>query len=123
MIDQVDYHNNKKINYSEFLAATIDIKGFLTDSRLRAVFNQFDTDSSGKITAENIFLAMQKLGKEINRQEIEDMIQQHDIVGDGVLNYDEFVAIFFHGEEPAEPQDDDPFGGAASAAQKNGTQQ
>ena len=59
---------------------------------------------------------MQKLGKEINRQEIEDMIQQHDIVGDGVLNYDEFVAIFFHGEEPAEPQDDDPFGGAASAA-------
>ena len=42
---------------------------------------------------------MQKLGKEINKQEIEDMIQQHDIVGDGVLNYDEFVAIFFAGED------------------------
>ncbi len=41
------------------MAATIDIKGFLTDSRLRA---QFDADSSGKIAAENIFLAMQKLG-------------------------------------------------------------
>lgn len=39
MIAQVDYHNNKKINYSEFLAATIDIKQFLTDSRLKAVFN------------------------------------------------------------------------------------
>ena len=50
---------------------------------------------------------MQKLGKEINRQEIEDMIQQHDIVGDGVLNYDEFVAIFFHG---VEQENDDPFG-------------
>ena len=24
MINQMDYHNNKKINYSEFLAATID---------------------------------------------------------------------------------------------------
>ena len=24
MIDQMDYHNNNKINYSEFLAATID---------------------------------------------------------------------------------------------------
>ena len=115
MIDQVDYHNNKKINYSEFLAATIDIKGFLTDSRLRAVFNQFDTDSSGKITAENIFLAMQKLGKEINRQEIEDMITQHDIVGDGVLNYDEFVAIFFHGDD--QPQEDDPFGRDNAPAQ------
>ena len=64
MIGQIDYHNNQKINYSEFLAATIDVKQFLTDSRLKAVFNQFDTDSSGKITEENIVLAMQKLGQE-----------------------------------------------------------
>ena len=65
MIAQMDYHNNKKINYSEFLAATIDVQSFLNESRLKAVFNQFDTDSSGKLTEENIFLAMQKLGKEI----------------------------------------------------------
>ena len=74
MIDQMDYHNNKKINYSGFLAATIDIKSFLSDSRLKAVFNQFDTDSSGKITEENIYLAMQKLGREMDKAEIHDMI-------------------------------------------------
>lgn len=39
MISQMDYHNNKKINYSEFLAATIDVRSFLTESRLQAVFN------------------------------------------------------------------------------------
>jgi len=39
MIGQMDYHNNKMINYSEFLAATIDVKNFLTDSRLKAIFN------------------------------------------------------------------------------------
>lgn len=66
MISQMDYHNNKMINYSEFLAATIDVKHFLTDSRLKAIFNQFDTDSSGKITKENIVLAMQKLGRDIS---------------------------------------------------------
>ena len=66
MISQIDYHNNKMINYSEFLAATIDIKHFLTDSRLKAIFSQFDTDSSGKITQENIVLAMQKLGRDID---------------------------------------------------------
>ena len=70
MIDQMDYHNNKKINYSEFLAATIDVRTFLTEDRLKAVFSQFDTDGSGKITEENIYLAMQKLGKEIDREEI-----------------------------------------------------
>ena len=66
------------INYSEFLAATIDVRDFLTDSRLRAVFNQFDTDSSGKITKENIYLAMQKLGREVPMDEIEQIILKHD---------------------------------------------
>ena len=101
MIDQMDYHNNKKINYSEFLAATIDVRNFLTDDRLKAVFSQFDTDGSGKITEENIFLAMQKLGREISRQEIRDMIQKHDRTGDGMLSEIEFRAIFFGDEEMA----------------------
>ena len=71
----MDYHNNKKINYSEFLAATLDVRSFLSESRLKAVFNQFDTDSSGKITKENIVLAMQKLGREITRREVDEMIE------------------------------------------------
>ena len=87
MISQMDYQNNKKINYSEFLAATIDIQDFLNESRLRAVFNQFDTDSSGKITEENIMLAMQKLGREISRKDVHDMIVQHDRTGDGMLSF------------------------------------
>ena len=70
IINQMDYHGNQKINYSEFLAATMDVRNFLTDSRLKAVFQQFDTDNSGNITAENIKLAMQKLGKEISLGEV-----------------------------------------------------
>ena len=105
MISEMDYHNNKKINYSEFLAATIDIRNFLTESRLKAVFNQFDTDSSGKITEENIFLAMQKLGREMDRKEIHEMILQHDKTGDGCLSFAEFKSIFFNDKE----LEDDPF--------------
>ena len=78
IISQMDYQNNQKINYSEFLAATMDVRNFLTDSKLKAVFQQFDTDNSGCITAENIKLAMQKMGKEISLQEVQEMIKQHD---------------------------------------------
>lgn len=109
MIDQMDYHNNKMINYSEFLAATIDVKSFLSESRLKAVFNQFDTDSSGKITEENIFLAMQKLGREMDCGEIHQMIVQHDQTGDGCLSYVEFRAIFFNDKE-LEDLENSPFG-------------
>ena len=87
------------INYSEFLAATIDVRNFLTDSKLKAVFQQFDTDNSGVITAENIVFAMQKLGKEMNLNEVETIISKHDVTGDKVLNYDEFRKVFFQDKE------------------------
>ena len=95
----MDYHDNKQINYSEFLAATINVQSFLTESRLKAIFNQFDTDSSGKITEENIVLAMQKLGREISQSEVLEMITKHDVNGDGALNFSEFKAIFFDNKE------------------------
>jgi len=75
MISEIDYHGNGKINYSEFLAATVSIKTFMTDQKLRALFSQFDTNNSGYITEENINNAMQKLGHEINRDEIKEIIK------------------------------------------------
>ena len=47
IIDEVDYFGNSKINYTEFLVATIDVKNFLDDGKLQALFSQFDTDNSG----------------------------------------------------------------------------
>ena len=62
IIDEVDYFGNKKINYTEFLVATLDVKQFLDDNMLQALFNQFDTDMSGVITKDNIITAMNKIG-------------------------------------------------------------
>ena len=70
LIAEVDYQGNGKINYSEFLSATIDLQTFLDEQKLLAVFNQFDTDRSGKITEDNIYYAMQKLGMEVPMSEI-----------------------------------------------------
>ena len=81
------------------MAASIDVQNFFNESRLKAVFNQFDTDSSGNITADNIFYAMQKLGREIKREEVHITIAKHDTNGDGVLSFDEFKSIFFDGKE------------------------
>jgi len=67
----VDYFGNKKINYTEFLVATLDVKQFMDDQKLQAVFSQFDTDSSGKITTENIITAMNKIGHDITQKELD----------------------------------------------------
>ena len=57
LIEEMDYAGNGKINYSEFISATINVKTFLSDTRLRAIFQQFDTDNSGYITEENLYFA------------------------------------------------------------------
>ena len=94
LIEEMDYQNNGKINYSEFLSATIDTRRILNDKRLLVVFNQFDTDKSNKITEENIYLALQKMGLEVQKDEISKMIKEHDLNKDGVLSFDEFKKIF-----------------------------
>lgn len=39
IISEVDYFGNGKINYSEFLVATLDVKQFLDDNTLQALFH------------------------------------------------------------------------------------
>lgn len=57
MMLDLDYAGNGQINYSEFIAATVDVQTFFSDSKLRCVFSIFDTDGTGKITAEEMQLA------------------------------------------------------------------
>jgi Ca2+-binding EF-hand superfamily protein len=35
------------VNYSEFLAATINTQSFLTEEKLAAIFKTFDVDNTG----------------------------------------------------------------------------
>ena len=68
IISEIDYYGNKQINYSDFLSATINIRVYMTEQKLQAIFDQFDTDDSGYITHENIYFAMQKLGQSMTKQ-------------------------------------------------------
>ena len=46
LIREIDYAGNGKINYSEFLAATIDCKQFFDDQKFRVVFSMFDLEGN-----------------------------------------------------------------------------
>lgn len=70
IVKESDYSGSGIINYSEFIAATIDIKKFLNDQKLHTVFNMFDTDHSGTITIEDLHFAFEKLGQDVPMQEL-----------------------------------------------------
>jgi len=44
-----DTDKNGTINYTEFLAATIEATTFLREEYIKTAFKMFDADSSGKI--------------------------------------------------------------------------
>ena len=64
----------------------MDVKRFLDEEKLNALFNQFDTDGSGTITKENIVAAMNKVGHEITQEDLDNIMEQHDLANDGVIS-------------------------------------
>ena len=90
IIDNVDYAGNGKINYSEFLVATIEIKNVLTYDIMWALFKYFDTDNSGIITPENLKEAFGKTGKALTDREIQIILKKHAIQRKNGISFDEF---------------------------------
>lgn len=90
MIDELDYAGNGKINYSEFLAATIDTATFFDEQKLRCVFSMFDIEGTNRITAQEMFYAFQKLGQNVPLADIEQLIKEHDTAKDGAISFQEF---------------------------------
>ncbi|GIM09705.1 hypothetical protein Vretimale_13530 [Volvox reticuliferus] len=59
---------------------------------LRALFMEMDSDGSGSITVEELRQALRRKGTLIPAEELERIMAQADISGDGVLDYEEFLA-------------------------------
>ena len=59
----------------------MDIKKFLTDDKLEALFATFDIDGTGRISPDNIKDAFTKFGRELTDKEVEAIMKEHDLDG------------------------------------------
>ena len=65
-----------EIKYTEFLAATIEAYGALTEERLAEAFDRIDADDSGFIDADNL---AELLGDDFPKEEINAIIKEATI--------------------------------------------
>lgn len=67
-----DTDGSGEINYTEFLAATMDANIYMREDYLRTAFNMFDKDNSGKIDNEEVvaLLSGEDLGTLISKEAI-----------------------------------------------------
>jgi calcium-dependent protein kinase len=95
-IKLADVNNSGEIDYTEFIAATLDHKILSNEKNLKAAFDMFDQDGSGSIDKSEIIKILtntdegspvQKIATE---KAINDAIKQIDINGDGKIDFKEF---------------------------------
>jgi len=92
MICEVDLHGTGIIDFVEFLEMWAKYSGDL-DGTIKEAFNLFDRDGSGTISMEEFRRVMVNEGAQMTDEEIDEIISEVDVDGDGQMNINEFVAM------------------------------
>ncbi len=94
MINEVDADGNGTIDFPEFLTMMArKMKETDSEEEIREAFRVFDKDGNGFISAAELRHVMTNLGEKLTDEEVDEMIREADIDGDGQVNY-EGIAVY-----------------------------
>ena len=94
MIDEVDIDDNGTINFREFLTMmSRRMKDADCEEEIREAFRAIDKDGNGFISAAELRHFMSNLGEKLTNDEVDAMIREADMDGDGQVSYEEFIAM------------------------------
>ena len=94
MINEVDADGNGTIDFPEFLTMMArKMKDTDSEEEILEAFKVFDKDGNGFISAAELRHIMTNLGEKLTDEEVDEMLREADIDGDGQINYEEFVKM------------------------------
>ena len=94
MINEVDNDGSGTIDFAEFLSLmSKKMKDADSEEELMEAFKVFDKDGNGFISSVELRHVMTNLGEKLTDDEVDEMIREADVDGDGQVNYDEFVKM------------------------------
>lgn len=91
IFSSIDVNRNGYIQYTEFLAATIEARGHIEEDRVAEAFDRIDADDTGYISRKNL---REVLGKEYTLEKVNKIIEDADTDKDGRISYSEFLRYF-----------------------------
>ncbi|XP_076394099.1 uncharacterized protein LOC100880933 isoform X2 [Megachile rotundata] len=113
MLQEIDIDGDGNVSFEEFVEIVSNIGASETaptdqdqeEQELRDAFRVFDKHNRGYITASDLRAVLQCLGEDLSEEEIEDMIKEVDVDGDGRIDFYEFVHAL--GEPGIEDDEED----------------
>jgi EF-hand domain pair len=86
-----DINKNGHIQYTEFLAATLEAHGYIEEARIAEAFDRLDADNTGFISKDDL---KELLGKEYTKDLAHELIRDADDNNDGKISFQEFLYFF-----------------------------
>jgi len=93
MFHKIDFNSDGQLNYTEFLAATINKEKVVTKQNLSLAFHHFDVDNTGFISAENLVEAFRRQGKKIDLETAKSIIKEASPTDGITLDQDTFFTL------------------------------
>lgn len=95
ILKDVDSDNSGVIDYTEFLAATLDKRAYIQEDVVWGAFRVFDRDGDGVITQDELrqVVAGGELEDVWTAVAIEEMMKEVDSNGDGLIDFQEFLLM------------------------------
>jgi len=91
IISDIDINGNQKIDYEEFIAATIHLNKLNREELMMEAFKYFDRDESGFITRDEMKTALDDAG--VLDDDVANILMTADTNGDGGIDYQEFCEM------------------------------
>ncbi|ORZ18612.1 calmodulin [Absidia repens] len=90
-----DKNHDQMIDFDEFAIAMVKLapNTKYDDDELTDCFRAFDTNHDGKISQSELDKVMRKLGEELSKQDIKDMMAEADANKDGYIDFEEFKRL------------------------------
>ena len=76
IFQRIDFNHDGEINYTEFLAVTVDRRKAITENNMLFAFHHFDIYNTGFITAQNLEECFRREGKHLSQEELTAMLAQ-----------------------------------------------
>ena len=97
ILNSVDTDHNGAINYTEFIAATLNVKLITDRKKLKKFFDLIDTNGDGTINYKDLDdIIHDNSNQFVTASLIKEAIKEWDLNKDGEITFDEFYRSITH---------------------------
>lgn len=94
LVNDLVSKGNEKLNEAEFLQVLAPrMKRDLSQDGIREAFKIFNRDNEGYISAAELRHCLTNYGEKLTNDEINDMIREADLSGDGRVDLEKFIEL------------------------------